>query len=38
VLPGGEPLPPGTVMVGRGPDLHLIGGGHWYGYSVRLGR
>jgi hypothetical protein len=30
VLPGGQDLPRGFRFFGRGPDLHVIAGDHWY--------
>ncbi|OXM49493.1 hypothetical protein [Amycolatopsis alba] len=33
VQPGGEPLPAGVQVVGRGPDLHILVGDEW----LRLG-
>ncbi|BCJ46980.1 hypothetical protein GCM10010168_35000 [Actinoplanes ianthinogenes] len=29
-LPGGDPLPDGARLVGRGPDLHVFAGPDWY--------
>ncbi len=28
--PDGKPLPAGTRVVGRGPDLHVIAGENWW--------
>ena len=30
VLPGGEPLPAGTQIIGRGSSLHFLTGSSWY--------
>jgi hypothetical protein len=30
VLPGGQPLPPGTQVIGRGPRLHFLADSDWY--------
>jgi len=30
VLPDGDPLPDGTRIAGRGPELHLITSEDWY--------
>ncbi len=30
VLPGGEPLPAGTQVIGRGSRLHFLTGTSWY--------
>jgi hypothetical protein len=30
VLPDGQPPPPGTQVIGRGPDLHFLTGNDWY--------
>jgi hypothetical protein len=34
VLPGGEPLPPGTEVIGRGSRLHFLTGTNWYQLEV----
>jgi len=33
VLPGGGPLPPQTLVIGRGPCLHLLSGDSWYQFG-----
>ena len=33
-LPDGQPLPPGSRILGRGADLHLFNGGVWYRLSL----
>jgi hypothetical protein len=30
VLPGGQPLPAGTQVIGRGSHLHFLTGTSWY--------
>jgi hypothetical protein len=30
VLPGGEPIPAGTQVIGRGSRLHFLTGSSWY--------
>ncbi len=34
VLPGGQPLPPGTQVTGRGPRLHFLTDTDWYQLDV----
>ncbi len=34
VLPGGEPLPAGTEVIGRGSRLHFLTGTSWYQLDV----
>jgi hypothetical protein len=34
VLPGGEPLVPGTQVIGRGSRLHFLTGSNWYQLDV----
>jgi hypothetical protein len=34
VLPDGQPLPPGTQVIGRGPRLHVLTGTGWYQLDV----
>ena len=34
VLPGGEPLPAGTQVIGRGSRLHFLTGTSWYQLGV----
>jgi hypothetical protein len=34
VLPDGEPVVPGTQVVGRGSRLHFLAGGGWYELDV----
>jgi hypothetical protein len=34
VLPGGEPLAPGSQVIGRGSRLHLLTGSDWYQLDV----
>jgi hypothetical protein len=34
VLPDGEPLAPGTQVIGRGPRLHVLTGNGWYQLDV----
>jgi hypothetical protein len=34
VLPDGEPLAPGTQVIGRGPRLHFLTGSDWYQLDV----
>src|ERR1700722_3268553 len=34
VLPGGEPLPPGAQVMGRGSRLHFLTGTSWYQLEV----
>ena len=33
-LPGGQEIPPGTRVVGRGPDLHFLTPTTWYKLSL----
>ena len=34
VLPGGQPLPPGTQVTGRGPLLHFLADSNWYQLDI----
>ncbi len=34
VLPGGQPLPPGTRVTGRGPRLHFLTSTDWYQLDI----
>ena len=34
VLSGGEPLPPGTQVIGRGSRLHFLTGTNWHQLEV----
>ena len=34
MLPDGEPVMPGTQVVGRGSRLHFLAGGGWYQLDV----
>jgi len=34
VLPGGAPLPPQALVIGRGACLHLLSGDDWYQLAI----
>ena len=34
VLPGGEPIPAGTQIIGRGSRLHFLTGSSWYQLGI----
>ena len=34
VLPGGEPIPAGTQIIGRGSRLHFLTGTSWYQLGI----
>jgi hypothetical protein len=34
VLPGGEPIPTGTQIIGRGSRLHFLAGSGWYQFGM----